>query len=444
MTRLRGLLILFVAAAILAGVIAGRMIFQPGPMGFAGGTPVTLAEYAVGDPTGVPAELKHASLVQQGAYLIDAADCQACHTVKGGQPYAGGRAFKLPFGTIYTPNITPDRETGIGAWSDAEFVRAVHKGIGREGERLYPAFPYASYTGLTDGDVLAIKAYLFSLAPVHRPKQNNTFVFPFNQRPLMAFWSAFFNEDKRFRPVGERSVQWNRGAYLVEAAGHCGECHTPRNLMQAQDMRKKFGGGVAEGWNAYNVSSDRLTGIGAWTPEEITSYLRTGHAAGRGTASGPMAEVVELSTSRLTPADLAAVVTYLRSVPAYRSPTLPERLAGPASTFPKAADARDAVGKRVFEGACASCHAWSGAGALVASAQLTGSRAVNDPSAANVAQMIINGAGSPGRGRPYMPAFGSAYSDTEIAATANYVTSRFGSKPSRITADDVRKLRAQN
>jgi mono/diheme cytochrome c family protein len=369
-------------------------------------------------------------------------DCEACHTAKGGAPFAGGRPFVLPFGTIYTPNLTPDRETGIGSWSDADFLNAVHRGISPVGSPYYPAFPYPSYTLLTDEDVLAIKAYLFSLKPVKQANRPNTFAFPYNQRWLMTIWGALFNPDHRFRPVEGQSAEWNRGAYLVEAAGHCGECHTPRNPMQALDQRRKFAGAAAEGWNAYNISADKVSGIGDWTDEDLTAYLSTGHAHGRGVASGPMGEAVELSLASLTKSDIAAIVTYLRSVPAVAS-DLP-RLAGPAPVAPQLEGIDNPVGMRVFEGNCVGCHAWSGAGAAVAEAQLTGVRAVNDPSAANVVQMILGGGHRPGAPHPAMPGFGRAYSDAEIAAVANYVTARFGSTPSRVTPADVANLRRQN
>lgn len=427
---------------VVLGVI-GWLVAQPGATSFAAGTPVDLARYQGPSPAGVPAELANADLLTRGRYLTDAADCQACHTAKGGTPYAGGRPFKLPFGTLYTPNITPDPQTGIGKWSDADFLKAVHKGIAPDGTRLYPAFPYASYTMLTDQDVLAIKAYLFSLKPVRQETKPNTFAFPYNQRWLMIFWSAFFNSDKRFRPIPEQSPQWNRGAYLVEAAAHCGECHTPRNLMQAMNTRKKFAGGQAEGWNAYNITPDRVSGIGTWSAGDIATYLSKGHALGRGTASGPMREAVELSLSKMTPGDIAAMVTYLRSVPAIRSSQLPE-MAGPAQPAPKSGPTDNPMGKRLFEGNCASCHAWNGNGALVQEAQLTSNRAVNDVTATNVAQMILNGAGTSTSGRPYMPSFASAYTDREIASVANYVTARFGSKPSSITPRQVAELREQN
>jgi mono/diheme cytochrome c family protein len=431
-----------VIGVVVLGIV-GWMVMQPGPTSFANGTPVDLAQYKGPSPTGVPTELANADILTRGKYLTDAADCQACHTAKGGTPFAGGRPFVLPFGTIYTPNITPDAATGIGRWSDADFIKAVHKGIAPDGSRLYPAFPYASYTMLTDQDVLAIKAYLFTLKPASNPNKPNSFKFPFNQRWLMAFWSAFFNSDKRFRPIPEQSPEWNRGAYLVEAAGHCGECHTPRNLMQAMNTRQKFAGGQAEGWNAYNITPDRVSGIGSWSAQDLVDYLAKGHALGRGTASGPMREAVELSLSKLTPGDIAAMATYVRSVPAIRSSRLPE-MAGPAPADPKSGPTDNPLGKRLFEGNCASCHAWNGNGALVQEAQLMGSRAVNDVTATNVAQMVLNGGGTSNSARPYMPSFAAAYTDREIAAVANYVTARFGSKPSSISPKQVAALRVQN
>ncbi|MDQ0512975.1 cytochrome c [Ancylobacter amanitiformis] len=433
---LAGILVVVGVAAL--GVI-GWMVFQPGPYGFATGTPVALAEDARPSPTGVPAELAGADQPTRAAYITRMADCEACHTAKGGQPFAGGRPFVLPFGTIYTPNITPDPETGIGKWTDAQFLDAVHRGIAPDGSRYYPAFPYPSYTMLTDADALAIKAYLFALAPVKQPNRPNSFAFPFNQRWLMAIWATLFNSDTRFEPVPEQSPEWNRGAYLVEAAGHCGECHTPRNLMQAMDQRRKFAGGVAEGWNAYNISSDGVSGIGDWSVEQLTAYLAAGHATGRGVASGPMGEAVALSLSQLVPSDIQAIVTYLKSVPPVAS-NLP-RLAGPAPATPQVAGLDNPLGQRMFEGNCASCHAWSGAGAVREQAGLTGVRAVNDPSGANVALMVLNGSGPLAATHPYMPGFGRAYSDAEVAAVANYVTARFGSEASTLTAADIARFR---
>jgi mono/diheme cytochrome c family protein len=442
MASRRTWLLLAAAVLLFVGILAWRLLLLPGPLDFAGGTQVDLGRWQGASVTGVPAELAGADRVTKGKYLTEAADCAACHTAKGGKPYAGGRPFKLPFGTIYTPNITPDRETGIGAWTNAEFLRAVHKGVGRAGERLYPAFPYASYALLTDDDVLSIRHYLATLEPVHQEDRANTFGFPFNQRWLMAIWGALFRPDRPFRPVVERSAQWNRGAYLVEAAGHCGECHSPRTLMQAMNTRAKFAGGQAEGWNAYNITGDRVSGIGHWSEDDLAAYLAKGHALGHGVASGPMAEVVELSTRHLTQSDIDAMVAYLRTVPGIRTKFSPQ-MAGPAPTLAAVGEQGNAKGKRIFEGACASCHAWSGKGAITVDQQLSGNRAVNDETARNVALMILNGIGSPEHQGAYMPSFRASYTDAEIAAAANYVTARFGAKPSHVTAAEIGKLRKE-
>ena len=262
---MRKTIIAVVAAIVL--VVAGVAlwpVFNPGPLAFAGGASVPLADYQAADPTGVPADLKSADPVKRGEYLARAADCVVCHSSPGGQQYAGGLAIPLPFGTLYSTNITPDKATGIGDYSDEDFLNAVQRGFRRDGVRLYPAMPYPSYTYMTDADALAIKAYLFSLAPVRSANRASTLGFPFNQRWLMGPWSLFFNENVRFRPSAAQSPEWNRGAYLAEALAHCGECHTPRNLAFALNNRKKFAGAVTAGWHAFNISSDRGSGIGAW------------------------------------------------------------------------------------------------------------------------------------------------------------------------------------
>jgi mono/diheme cytochrome c family protein len=414
-------------------------------MAFADGSKVALADYKAANPTGVPVALAKAGLVERGAYLAKAADCMVCHTTQGGKEYAGGLGFKLPFGTLYSTNITPDKDTGIGNYSDQDFLAAVHRGTRRDGARLYPAMPFTSYTYMTDADALAIKAYLFSLAPVHAVAPENTLTFPFNQRWAMNFWSVLFNPDTRFEPDSSKSPEWNRGAYLAEALAHCGECHTPRTLAFALDNRRKFAGAVTAGWRAFNISSDKTTGVGAWRDEDLVSYLSIGHATGHGTASGPMGEAVDQSLSQLTPEDIRALVVYLRSVPPTASPDLPATLAPPApASHKEGGRIADARGKMVFEGACVSCHEWTGISAISPFATLTGTWAVNDPSATNVVQIVISGTK---RQTPpdaiSMPAFGNAYSDIEIAAVANYVTARFGSKGSDITAQDVAELRKQ-
>jgi mono/diheme cytochrome c family protein len=428
---------------VVVGAIVAWFLLPPRALSFAGGRTVSLADYKGPSPIGVPAELRSGDLVTRGRYLTQAADCEVCHTREGGEPFAGGRAFKTPFGVLYSPNITADPETGIGAWTDTDFLRAVHKGIARNGERLYPAFPYDSYTLIADDDVRAIKAYLFSLPVVHATAPPNSLRFPFNQRWLMGVWAALYNPDQRFRPHEERSGDWNRGAYLAEALTHCGDCHTPRNLAQALDNRRKFAGAVTAGWRAYNITADPVSGIAAWSDAELAEYLRSGHAAGRGLAGGPMAEEIDVSTSTLTAADLHALITYLRSIPPLRTRDLPASTMAPASDSPESMRAGlDPRGKEIFEGACVSCHGWSGVSPLTSYATLTGDRAVNDPSAINIAQIVLSGElRHTTEGVVLMPSFGDAYSDTEIAAVANYVTARFGAVPSHLTAVDVAELR---
>jgi mono/diheme cytochrome c family protein len=439
--------VLLIAVAVVALVVLSAFLWiatGPGPLAFAGGRRVDLAAYAGPSPAGVPADFTSADPIARGQYLTRAADCEACHTAKGGTPFAGGLAFKLPFGVLYSPNITPDKETGIGAWTDAQFLRALRGGVDNEGARLYPAMPYAAFAYMTDADALAIKAYLFSLPAARHEVPDDTLGFPFNQRWLMAIWGRLFNPDRRFQPNLDRGPEWNRGAYLAEAMAHCGDCHTPRNLLEALDNRRKFSGAVAAGWMAYNATGDSLSGIGAWSDAELAQYLSQGHAQGRGVASGPMGEAVDLSLSHLTAGDIKALVVYLRTVPALSTPFLPPPKIDPAPASPKlgVADGFDPRGKKVFEGACASCHGWTGAGSLTPWATLTGVRSVNDPTATNVAQMVLSGANRrTAQGLIYMPAFGHAYSDAEVAAVANYVTARFGAKPSSVTAKQVAALR---
>ena len=295
---------ILVAVAVVAVIALGVFIWlvsTPGPMAFARGTNVPLADYQGGNPTGVPAELANATIIKRGEYLARAADCLVCHTAPGGANYAGGLAFPLPFGTIYSTNITPDKDTGIGDYSDRDFIEAVQRGIRSDGAHLYPAMPFTSYTFMTDADALAIKAYLFSLPSVHAANRSDSLVFPFNQRWAMGIWSLFFSENVRFAPDAAQSPQWNRGAYLAEALAHCGECHTPRNLAFALDNRKKFAGAPTAGWRAFNITSDKGSGVGGWLDDELFAYLSTGHASGRGTAAGPMGEAVDESFSGLSP-----------------------------------------------------------------------------------------------------------------------------------------------
>jgi mono/diheme cytochrome c family protein len=445
MGRRRIVTIIIAPLVIITLAVFGWKQFDPGPMGFAGGPAVALADYHAANPTGVPADLANADIIKRGEYLARAADCLVCHTAPGGKDYAGGLEFPLPFGALYSPNITADKETGIGNYSDRDFLNAVQEGILPNGNHLYPAMPFPSYTYMTDADALAIKAYLFSLPAVRFANRPNTLSFPYNQRWTMSFWSWAFNADQRFTPNAAQSAEWNRGAYIAEALAHCGECHTPRNFAFALNNREKFAGAVTAGWTAYNITSDKGTGIGAWSDRQVFDYLSAGHATDRGTAAGPMGEAVDHSFSRMEPSDIHAVVVYLRSIPPLTSADLSATLAAPAPALPAGGGGTaDVLGTRVFEEACASCHNWTGVSLISQYATISGSRAVNDPAATNVAQIVISGTTRHApTGVISMPAFGSSYSNVEIAAVTNYVTARFGGQPSRVTAEDVAQLRNQ-
>ena len=389
-----------------------------------------------------------AQAMSAGEYVAKAGDCTACHTAPGGAELAGGMKFPTPLGAIYATNITPDKLHGIGAYSFEEFDRAMRQGIAKDGHRLYPAMPYTSYTGLSRDDVLAIKDYLFSLPPVKQANPQNDLSFPFNQRWGMKFWNLAFFQEQRFAPDLNKDEQWNRGAYLATALGHCGECHTPRNLGFGLNQSKHLSGEVVQGWFAANITPDKQTGIGGWSDQQLSQYLATGHAPGRSSAGGPMAEAVENSLQFLTPEDNLALVKYLRDI---------EPIAGDGAAAvnlqPKGAGAStpilpggqdSSLGRRVFANDCSGCHQWNGPGRQSEYASLVGSTAVNDPQGRSVVQAILKGTSiSVGERHEMMPAFGNAYSDEEVAAVANFVVGHFGDKQGKVTAKQVAEQRKQ-
>jgi len=385
------------------------------------------------DPA-VPDVPPSAELVAQGEYLARAADCMACHTQPGAKAFAGGVAFKLPFGTLYSTNITADRETGIGQWSDDDFVRALHRGVAKDGRNLYPAFPYTSYTAMTRQDAVAIKAYLFSLPTVHASDTPNQLPFPFNQRWTLTFWKWMFLDEHRFRPDPTRSELQNRGTYLSTALGHCGECHTPRNILMGMSPRKALAGAEISGWHAYNLTSDRASGLGEWSDAQLQQFLSTGHAEDRGPAAGPMADVVENSTRYLTPEDVQAMVIYLRGLPA-RSRGYKIQSAAPLAST-------DTRGRLLFVQACTGCHLLDGEGRQSAWAALRGAHSARESSGKNVVQVLIQGSKiETSQGAMFMESFIGGYSDDELAAIGNFVIGQFGLRQGTITPEQVR---AQN
>jgi mono/diheme cytochrome c family protein len=378
-------------------------------------------------------------LIARGEYLTRAADCAACHTVPGGVPFGGGLSFKLPFGTIYSTNITADRETGIGTWSDDDFVRALHQGIAKDGSHLYPAFPYTSYTGMARDDAIAIKAYLFSLTPAHAPAHANDLSFPFNQRWTLAFWNLAFLDARRFHDDSKLSAEENRGIYLATALGHCGECHTPRNAGFAMKESAQFSGTIVNGWRAYNITSDVRSGIGSWSDGQLVEYLRTGQTAGHGSATGPMGEVVANSLQFLSSDDIKAIVAYLRVIK-----PIPDGDGGEdLGDGRRSAGAEDALGRKIFEGNCMGCHLMNGQGRQTSYAALVGSHAVRDPRGTNLVEVLVSGADA-GAVHPLvaMPRFEGGFSDDELAALANFTIGHFGGQPGQVTAVDVKKARS--
>ena len=256
-----------------------------------------------------------ADTIARGKALAEAADCASCHTADPAKPFAGGKKIDTPFGGIYSPNLTPDRETGIGAWSDDEFYRALHFGVAPDGSLYYPAFPYPNFTRLIRQDVLAIRAYLATLTPVVNSRPPPELSWPLNYRILMRGWNFLFFQPGIFMPNQQKSAQWNRGGYLVEGAAHCGGCHTPKNILGADKHDRLYGGGVVQGWFAPRLDNAPRSGLRSWSTDDIVEYLQSGRN-GRSHAGGLMAEVVLNSTSKMSDADVRAIATYLKDLPA--------------------------------------------------------------------------------------------------------------------------------
>jgi mono/diheme cytochrome c family protein len=352
-------------------------------------------------------------LVKKGEYLATAGDCISCHTAPGGKPLAGGLTVKTPFGPMVTPNITPDIETGIGGYSDDQFYNALHDGIGQDGQYLYPVFPFQWYTHVTREDVLAIKAYLFSVAPVHAEQKVNQLNFPFSIRTSLLGWRELFFTAGEFAPDSSKSAEINRGQYLVTGLGHCGECHTEHNSLGGTEKTKAYQGAVIDGWYAPNITSDTRQGIGGWSNAQLVSYLKTGVAPGKGIVAGPMTQVVTESLSKLTDADLAAIAAYLKSIPA-------------AESFPNtrpttAADARP-PGSADYDTFCASCHQGDGTGIAGVVPGLKGNGSVLAKGPEDVIRVVLGGLPASANYAP-MPAIGSGMTDQQIAKVVNYVRS---------------------
>ncbi len=377
--------------------------------------------------------------VSHGEYVYRLADCAACHTKPGGQTLAGGLALVTPLGTIYSTNITPDHDTGIGSYSLTDFTRAVRLGVRPDGTRLYPAMPYTSYAKMSDEDLQDMYSYLQkNITPVNEAAPATKLPWPYNMRWTMAFWNVAFLDSSHFSPDSSKDAQWNRGAYVVEALEHCGECHTPRAITQNLDNSKKFSGTALQGWKAYNITASKQSGVGGWSDDALASYLSTGHADGHSSASGPMAEAVSYSLRYANADDIKATVAYLRSIPAIDNATaIAQNPPAATETSPQ-----PGLGVQVFAGNCANCHDWNGKGVQSPYASLLGSRTVNDPDATNLMAIVLSGSNAPlPIEHAFMPPFGRGHSDDELAAVANFVNGYFGDGTTHVTAADIDKAR---
>jgi mono/diheme cytochrome c family protein len=399
---------------------------------------VVIAVY-VPDPGISPALAQRQLDVAHGWYIATLGDCAACHTEPGGETLAGGLALTTPLGTIYTTNITPDRDTGIGNYSFTDFARAMRLGVRPDGARLYPAMPYTAYAKLSDEDLQDLFAYLQKdVAPVSQRPRANTVGWPLNMRWPMAFWNAAFLDSAHFTPDPSKDAQWNRGAYVVEALEHCGECHTPRHVTQNLDNAQKFSGAVLQGWKAYNITASKQSGVGGWSDESLASYLSAGHADGHSSASGPMAEAVDNSLRYATTDDIHAIVAYLRTIgPIENAPAIAQNPPAANDISPPAS-----LGVQVFAGDCANCHDWDGKGVQSPYANLLGSRTVNDPDATNLMAILLAGSNAPlPVEHAFMPPFARGHGDDELAAVANFVNGFFGNGTTKVTAADIDKAR---
>ncbi|QHI97716.1 c-type cytochrome [Xylophilus rhododendri] len=401
------------------------------------------------------------ALVAKGRYLAVAGDCAACHTATtpGAQPFAGGYSIESPLGTIYATNITPSKTAGIGSYTEEQFARALRQGVRADGQHLYPAMPYTAYTVVSDEDTHALYTYFMKgVAPVDTAPQQTALPFPFNIRASMAVWNTLFLQDRRFVPDAALSQEVNRGAYLANGPAHCSTCHTARNVLMAEDHAAFLGGGPLGAWYAPNITPDARAGIGSWSDAELLQYLRTGHTE-HAQAAGPMAEAVEKSFQHMEPADLKAIVAYLRTVP----PVAEARQAQPATAFGKPRDdeatQRGAVGPNerkglhagaaLFSGYCASCHQANGAGSQNGLyPALFHNTATGHAQPANLVAAILYGVDREVDGHHVlMPRFDQQsqvqpLTDEQIASVSNYVLARYGNLAVEVQPRDVAEARA--
>jgi len=388
------------------------------------------AAFSLGQAQAEPSE----ETLARGKALAVAADCGGCHTADPAKPFAGGKRIDTPFFGVYSPNLTPDRDTGLGAWSDDDFHRALRHGVAPDGSRYYPAFPYPNFTKLTRDDILAIRAYLATLTPFRNARLPPEPRWPLNYRVVMRAWNFLFFRPGIFEPDQQKSAEWNRGGYLVEGAAHCGACHTPKNLFGADRRGRAYGGGSVDGWFAPRLDGAVRGGLKSWSVEDIVEYLQSGRN-GRSHSGGPMAEVVVNSTSRMSDTDVRAIAVYLKDLPA----GAPEPEVAP----PPAADLK--AGKEIYARACIACHEADGSGAPRIYPPLPGNANLQSADPASTLRIMLDGAQTvttpraPNTGS--MPAYAKQLSDQEIADVVNYIRNSWGNAAPLVTPAHVRKAR---
>lgn len=377
-----------------------------------------------------------AETVARGKALVIAGDCAGCHTADPAKPFAGGRRIDTPFGAVYSPNLTPDRETGLGAWREDDFIRAFRYGVAPDGSRYYPAFPYPSFTKLTRQDIGAIRAYLATLVPFRNTPPQPQLRWPLNYRVVMRLWNYFFFPPGIFEPNQQKGAEWNRGGYLVTGAAHCGTCHTPKNYFGAARRGRALGGGPVDGWFAPRLDGAARSGLKSWSVDDIAEYLASGRN-GKSHADGPMAEVVINSTSQMSDADIRAIAVYLKDLPAGE----PEPVVSP----PPAADMT--AGKALYDRACVACHEADGRGAPRIYPPLPGNANLQSADPASTLRIILDGAQTvttpraPNKGS--MPGYAGQWSDQEIAAVTNYIRNAWGNAAPMVSPAQVATARKE-
>lgn len=378
-----------------------------------------------------------ADLIKKGEYLARVGDCVSCHTVTDKKAFAGGHAMRTPFGTLYTPNITPDDQTGIGQWTFEHFWQALHHGKGYKGELLYPAFSYTSYTKVTRADALAIYTYLQSVPAINQKNREHNLSFPFNIRSLLHTWRLLYFTPGEYQPDNTQSDEWNRGAYLVEGLGHCNECHTTRNSLGAMNQKTPLAGGQIpiQGWYAPNLSTQAGGGLEGWSQEDVMTLLKTGLSA-KGGAIGPMADVVRNSTQYMTGTDLNAIAVYLASLPA--PAVKPDKPITLATDY--------YAGQEIYAQHCDSCHGQQGQGVDGIYPVLAGNPTVTEPTGINAIRSVLLGGFSVAthsNPEPYsMPPFAAQLTSAEVSAVVNYIRQSWGNNAPPVQASEVAKARS--